>query len=42
MIPQRRMVQPDEVAHVVAMLCDDLAQGLTGQALPIDGGQVMK
>ena len=42
MIPQRCMVQPDEVAHVVAMLCDDLAQGLTGQALPIDGGQVMK
>jgi len=42
MIPQRRMVQPEEVAHVVAMLCDDLAQGMTGQAIPIDGGQVMK
>ncbi len=42
MIPQGRMVQPEEVAHVVAMLCDDLARGMTGQAIPIDGGQVMK
>jgi len=42
MIPQRRMVQPAEVAHVVAMVCADNAQSMTGQAIPIDGGQVMK
>jgi 3-hydroxybutyrate dehydrogenase len=42
MIPQRRMVLPAEVAHVVAMLCGDDGQSMTGQAIPIDGGQVMK
>jgi NAD(P)-dependent dehydrogenase (short-subunit alcohol dehydrogenase family) len=42
MSPQRRMIQPGEVAHVVAMLCADDARGINGQAIPIDGGQVMK
>lgn len=41
MSPQRRMIQPSEVAHVVAMLCGDEARGIHGQALAIDGGQVM-
>ena len=41
MSPQRRMVEPDEVAHVVAMLCADEARSIHGQAIPIDGGQVM-
>jgi NAD(P)-dependent dehydrogenase (short-subunit alcohol dehydrogenase family) len=38
--PQKRLVQVDEVAHVVAMLCDDAARGINGQAIAIDGGQV--
>ncbi len=42
MTPQRRMIQPEEVAHVVAMLCGDGARGVHGQALVIDGGQVLK
>jgi NAD(P)-dependent dehydrogenase (short-subunit alcohol dehydrogenase family) len=42
MSPQRRMIQPEEVAHVVAMLCADEARGVHGQAIPIDGGQVLK
>jgi NAD(P)-dependent dehydrogenase (short-subunit alcohol dehydrogenase family) len=42
MSPQRRMVQPEEVAALVAYLCSDDAQGVHGQALLIDGGQVMK
>jgi len=42
MSPQKRMVQPEEVAHLVAMLCDDLARGVHGQALLIDGGAVLK
>ncbi|MCA9680005.1 MAG: SDR family oxidoreductase, partial [Myxococcales bacterium] len=42
MSPQRRMVQPDEVAHLVAMLCDDRARSIHGQAMLIDGGQVLK
>jgi len=42
MSPQRRMIQPEEVAHVVAMLCEEEARGIHGQALVIDGGAVMK
>ncbi len=41
MSPQRRMVEPDEVAHVVAMLCSDQAKSIHGQSIPVDGGQVM-
>jgi len=42
MSPQQRFVEPDEVAHVVAMLCAPEARSVHGQAIPIDGGQVMK
>ncbi len=42
MSPQQRFVEPEEVAHVVAMLCAPEARSVHGQALPIDGGQVMK
>jgi 3-hydroxybutyrate dehydrogenase len=41
MSPQRRMVEPDEVAHVVAMLCSEGAKSIHGQAIAVDGGQVM-
>ncbi|EYF00331.1 SDR family NAD(P)-dependent oxidoreductase [Chondromyces apiculatus] len=41
MSPQRRMVEPDEVAAVVAMLCTHEARSIHGQAIPVDGGQVM-
>ena len=40
--PQKRLVSVDEVAHVVAMLCDEASRGVHGQAIAIDGGQVMK
>jgi NAD(P)-dependent dehydrogenase (short-subunit alcohol dehydrogenase family) len=42
MSPQRRLISPGEVAHAVAMLCADGARGITGQAIAVDGGQVMK
>jgi len=42
MSPQGRMIDPDEVALVVAMLCEERARGIHGQAIVIDGGQVMK
>ena len=42
MNPQRRLIEPDEVAGLVAMLCGDAARGINGQAIPIDGGQVTK
>jgi NAD(P)-dependent dehydrogenase (short-subunit alcohol dehydrogenase family) len=38
--PQKRLIQVDEVAHLVAMLCDETARGINGQAIAIDGGQV--
>lgn len=41
MSPQQRLVEPDEVAHVVAMLCGEGARSVNGQAIAIDGGQVM-
>ena len=42
MSPQGRMIDPDEVALVVAMLCEERARGINGKAIVVDGGQVMK
>jgi NAD(P)-dependent dehydrogenase (short-subunit alcohol dehydrogenase family) len=39
--PQNRLVTVEEVAHVVRMLVDENARGLTGQAINVDGGTVM-
>lgn len=41
MSPQRRLMQPDEVAHAVAMLCADEARGIHGQTVVLDGGALM-
>jgi 3-hydroxybutyrate dehydrogenase len=38
--PQGRLIEPDEVAVVVAMLASDAARSVNGQAIVIDGGQV--
>ncbi len=38
--PQRRLIQPEEVAHVVAWLCLPGTESLTGQAIPVAGGEV--
>jgi NAD(P)-dependent dehydrogenase (short-subunit alcohol dehydrogenase family) len=39
--PQGRLVQPEEVADVVAWLCGDGAGAVTGQSLSVSGGEVM-
>lgn len=39
--PQRRLVQPDEVADAVAWLCRPSASAITGQAIAVAGGEVM-
>jgi len=39
--PQKRLVQPDEVADAVAWLCRPQASAITGQAIPVAGGEVM-
>lgn len=36
--PQRRLIEPAEVAHVVLSLCAEEAKGINGQAIVIDGG----
>lgn len=42
MSPQRRMIQPDEVAHSCVMLCAHGARGIHGQTIVIDGGAILK
>ncbi len=42
MSPQRRMIEPDEVAHAALMLCADAARGIHGQTIVIDGGAILK
>lgn len=39
--PQGRLVQPEEVAQVVGWLCLPGAASINGQAIPVDGGEVM-
>jgi NAD(P)-dependent dehydrogenase (short-subunit alcohol dehydrogenase family) len=39
--PQNRLIEAAEVAAVVVMLSSDIAQGINGQAINIDGGAVM-
>jgi NAD(P)-dependent dehydrogenase (short-subunit alcohol dehydrogenase family) len=39
--PQRRLIEPEEVAYVTLMLASDRARGITGQAIQVDGGAVM-
>ncbi len=38
--PQRRLMEPEEVADLVVSLCDPRAKGITGQAVVLDGGGV--
>jgi NAD(P)-dependent dehydrogenase (short-subunit alcohol dehydrogenase family) len=42
MSPQRRMIEPEEVAHSAMMLCADGARGIHGQTIVIDGGAILK
>ena len=42
MSPQQRFTEPEEVAHVVAMLCAPGGRSIHGQTIAVDGGQVMK
>ncbi|HEV8494594.1 MAG TPA: SDR family NAD(P)-dependent oxidoreductase [Candidatus Angelobacter sp.] len=39
--PQKRMVQPEEVANAVAWLCLPGSEAITGQSIAVAGGEVM-
>jgi NAD(P)-dependent dehydrogenase (short-subunit alcohol dehydrogenase family) len=39
--PQRRLIEPDEVAGAVTWLCGESARGVNGQAIVIDGGGLL-
>jgi len=39
--PQKRLIQPEEVAAVAVFLATEEAKGITGQAINIDGGAIM-
>ncbi len=39
--PQKRLIQPEEVALVAVMLASEQARGITGQAIHVDGGAVL-
>lgn len=40
-MPIGRLIEPDEIAHLVAFLCTDLADPITGQSIAVDGGAAM-
>jgi NAD(P)-dependent dehydrogenase (short-subunit alcohol dehydrogenase family) len=39
--PQRRLVQPAEVADTVLWLCGEAAASINGQSISVSGGEVM-
>jgi NAD(P)-dependent dehydrogenase (short-subunit alcohol dehydrogenase family) len=40
-MPIGRLIEPEEIAHLVAFLCTDLAGAITGQSIAVDGGAAM-
>jgi 3-oxoacyl-[acyl-carrier protein] reductase len=40
-VPIKRILHPTEIAALVVYLASDAASGMIGQALTLDGGQVM-
>jgi NAD(P)-dependent dehydrogenase (short-subunit alcohol dehydrogenase family) len=39
--PQKRLIEPEEVANLALLLASDAIGGMTGQAITVDGGAVM-
>ncbi|OGB92164.1 MAG: hypothetical protein A2Z31_08640 [candidate division NC10 bacterium RBG_16_65_8] len=40
-VPIKRILDPKEIADLVVYLASDAASGMIGQAINLDGGQVM-
>jgi NAD(P)-dependent dehydrogenase (short-subunit alcohol dehydrogenase family) len=41
-VPQKRLIEPEEVAEAVMFLCSDGARGITGESLVLDGGELRR
>lgn len=41
MNPQGRIIEPEEIAFVARMLCDERAKGINGQGIVVDGGSIL-
>jgi 3-hydroxybutyrate dehydrogenase len=41
MIPQRRMLEPSEIATMARYLASEEARGITGQAINVSAGWIM-
>jgi NAD(P)-dependent dehydrogenase (short-subunit alcohol dehydrogenase family) len=41
MNPQRRLVEPEEIAALAVLLASDEGRGINGQAINVDGGSVL-
>jgi NAD(P)-dependent dehydrogenase (short-subunit alcohol dehydrogenase family) len=39
--PQKRLIEPEEVASLALLLAGEKSAGITGQAINVDGGAVM-
>ncbi|MBC8075012.1 MAG: SDR family oxidoreductase, partial [Chloroflexales bacterium] len=39
--PQKRLIEPEEIAALAVLLAGDAAKGITGQGINVDGGTVM-
>ncbi len=42
LVPQKRLLSVDEIAHYVLFIASEKAQGITGQAVVIDGGYMVQ
>jgi NAD(P)-dependent dehydrogenase (short-subunit alcohol dehydrogenase family) len=41
-VPQKRFIEPAEIAFAALFLCQELARGITGSAILVDAGMVMR
>ncbi|MEX2566947.1 MAG: SDR family oxidoreductase, partial [Cyclobacteriaceae bacterium] len=42
LVPQKRLLEVQEIAHYTLFLAGDMAKGITGQAVVIDGGYTVQ
>ena len=38
----KRFLVPDEIVNVIAFLCTDMSNGIVGQTIVVDGGEIIR